>query len=182
MMKKKNLFIFGCVIVLLILVINFTYSKWAIGSEQNQSNILKVACFDTTLTENSYISLENAYPITDIEGLNSAPFSFTLKNNCSVNQNVQINLEILNTTNSFDPSQIKFSLNGNNPVKLSTLSTTEKSLENATNSYIITNDVINVNNTNSYNLRMWIDENETVESASNKTFEAKITVTTSYGK
>ena len=29
---------------------------------------------------------------------------------------------------------------------------------------------------------MWVDENETVESASNKNLETKITVITSYGK
>lgn len=181
-MKKRNLFIFVCVLTSLIGVIGYTYSKWSVGFAQNEVNVLNVSCFETTLTENSYINLENTYPMKDSDGLNTTPLSFTLTNNCKLDQNIQINLEILNGANNFAPSQIKYSLDDLPPQFLNTLTETTKTLDNASISFNLHNDVIQKDTTHTYNLKMWVDENETVESASNKNLETKITVITSYGK
>ena len=44
------------------------------------------------------ISLSNAYPIPDEEGISLTPYTFTITNTCETYASFQINLEILNTS------------------------------------------------------------------------------------
>ena len=41
---------------------------------------------------------------------------------------------------------------------------------------------IDAGTTHEYDLRLWIDENQTVENATNKIFKTRISIITSYGK
>ena len=81
-MKKRNLFIFVCVLTSLIGVIGYTYSKWSVGFAQNEVNVLNVSCFDTTLTENSYINLENTYIINILFAFANAFYFKLQKSKC----------------------------------------------------------------------------------------------------
>lgn len=62
---------------------------------QNENNTLvSRTCFNTTLTEDtSKISLTDAFPITDEDGLKQTPFTFTIKNNCNSYVKVYITID-----------------------------------------------------------------------------------------
>ena len=114
-MEKKNnkkLFILAGTLLLLVGVIGITFAYFSTGGAQEQANTFSSGCLNIELTnESASISLDNVYPITDIEGLEGTSYDFTIKNNCSTETNYQINLESLNeVANSLSADYIKVSL------------------------------------------------------------------------
>ena len=61
--------------------------------------------------EDDAINLNNAYPISDLEGLENQPYIFVITNNCSKATNYEINLESLNkTSNTLNSDYVKVAL------------------------------------------------------------------------
>lgn len=181
-MKNSKFLTFLIVMILVVGVIGYTYSKWSIKSEQTATNVFNTSCLDSTLTDSSEINLLNSYPITDNEGLNTTPYTFSLRNNCNNTQKVQINIELFATASSFSASQIRYSFNDGQPDYISSLDPMTPVITGATEGYILTTDTISANTTHNYNLRLWLDENLTTENATNKIFKSKISIVTTYGK
>lgn len=181
-MKHIKLIMVLSIVALVTIVIGVTFSKWSIRNEQVEINTLNIGCLETSIVESESISMTNAYPVTDYDGLNGTPYTFSLENKCEEAQSVQINLESFATTASFDASQIRYSFTGSAPDFVSSLPTMNPILNNATNGYILTTDTIDAGTTHEYDLRLWIDENQTVENATNKIFKTRISIITSYGK
>ncbi len=182
-MKNKKILISSILVLILILaVVGYSYSKWSVTKEQTNVNVLNVGCLETTFTEKNVISLEDTYPISDAEGMNLTPVEYTITNKCNDTKKLQLNLEILQSINPLTASQVKYSFNGQTPALINSLTSSTKTLSNATASYLIGNDTLETGATKTYSLRLWIDEKETTTSASNKTFDTKLVFTTSYGK
>lgn len=181
-MKPIKIIIISFVTVLVVGIISIAYAKWSVRSEQVELNTLTVGCLETSIVEGESISMTNLYPIADSEGMNNKGYTFTLKNTCNDPQKAQINLEQFATTQSFDASQIRFSLNNSAPDYVDALDTMNPVLDNATNGYILTTDTLNPGVNYEYTLKMWIDENVTAENGANKIFKTKISLITSYGK
>lgn len=181
-MKYGKLISVIVITVLVVGVIGYTYSKWSVRNEQTEVNKLTTGCLETSIVEGEAISMTNLYPVTDDDGMDTIPYTFSLENTCSEAQQVQINLELFSTTASFDSSQIRFSFTGSEPAYVNSLTTMNPILDNATEGYILTTDTIAGGITHEYNLKMWIDENLTVENATNKIFKTRISIITSYGK
>lgn len=181
-MKHAKIIFITIVFLSVIGIIAITYAKWSVKSEQIDLNTLTVGCLETSIVEGEAISMTNLYPVTDNEGIESVPYTFSLKNTCSEKQKVQINLELFATNASYDPSQIKFSFNGSNPAYINSLTTMNPILTNATSGYILTTDTIAGGVTHEYDLKMWIDENVTIENGTNKIFKTRVSIITTYGK
>lgn len=181
-MKHVKIISIAIIFVLVAGIIAITYAKWSVKSEQTEVNTLTTGCLETTIVEGEAISMTNLYPVTDTDGMNGTPYTFSLKNTCSETQQVQINLELFETTASFDASQIRYSFTGSNPAYVNSLETMNPILDNATGGYVLFTDTIAGGVTHEYNLRMWIDENVTTEEGANKAFKTKISVISTYGK
>lgn len=181
-MKFNKLTTFIIVMIMVVGVIGYTYSKWSVRSEQTTTNVFNTDCLDTTLTESSEINLQNYYPVTDSEGLKLTPYTFSLTNNCKTVQNIQINLETFTTSSSFLASQMRYSFNDQNADYISSLQTTTPIITGATESYILSTDTLSSGTTHNYSLKLWIDGSLITENAMNKTFKSQISVITSYGK
>ena len=181
-MKNSKLITIFIVMILLIGVIGYTYSKWSIKSEQTTTNVFGTECLDTSLTESSGISLTNYYPVTDAEGLGGTPYTFSIKNICGQVQDVQINLEVFSTSSSFTASQIRYSFNDSAADYINSMETMTPVITDATNGFILATDTISPDITHEYNLKLWIDENLTTENANNKNFQSRISIITTYGK
>ena len=182
--KHKKYVVFG-VLGVLLLVIGVSFAYWILTLAQTGTNKIASSCFDITLTnEQNAINLQKAYPILDEEGKTLTPYTFTIKNNCDTFASYSVNLELLNTVlaeNRLSAGFVKVMLDENTPVVLNTNTSIEPTLDNAYEAYKLTTGYLDANEEVTYNLRLWIDGDVTIEDdAMNKQLESKITITASY--
>jgi hypothetical protein len=125
------------------------------------------------------INLVNDFPVTDADGLKNEPFTFTVTNNCNKLVALGLGVESL-TTSTIDSSHIKASIvsEGATPTTGSILTSnpTGNPLNGGT-AYIVLNDYLNINQSKSYDLRLWLDYNTTAAEASGKVYNGKAIVT-----
>ena len=183
--KKRKLSIYYGLLVTVICIIGVSFAWFRLYLSQTENNtIASRTCFNTTLTEDtSKISLTDAFPISDEDGLKQTPFTFTIKNNC--NSYVKVYITIDSTyRESTDTSYLK-----DNYMKVNISpkgTTTGKSvilgnqtltdLENNKKGYIIVSTGLKANEEKSYDLRIWMDSAVTTEQGLNKNWAGKITV------
>ena len=185
MFMKKNtkiIILVGVILLVIVSVVGVTYAFLSTGGTQEQANTFNSGCLSIRLTnESASINLTNTFPITDIEGLNTTSYDFTIENTCSTATNYQINLESLNpVSNTLDADYIKVSLSsdtvGNVISTLSDNTTTTSYIDGSYISHNLYTGTIAGNTTKTYHLRLWIDYDATVAQAANKTYESKINV------
>ena len=182
--KKKLKLYYGLLItVLCIIGVSFAWFRLYLSQTENNT-IASRTCFNTTLTEDtSKISLTDAFPISDEDGLKQTPFTFTIKNNC--NSYVKVYITIDSTyRESTDTSYLKdnymkvnISPEGTTTSKSVILgSQTLTDLENNRKGYIIVSTGLKANEEKSYDLRIWMDSAVTTEQGLNKNWSGKIVV------
>lgn len=183
--KKRKLSIYYGLLVTVICIIGVSFAWFRLYLSQTENNtIASRTCFNTTLTEDtSKISLTDAFPITDEDGLKQTPFTFTIKNNC--NSYVKVYITIDSTyRESTDSSYLK---DNYMKVNISPKGTTASKsvilgsqaltdLENNKKGYIIINTGLKANEEKSYDLRIWMDSTVTTEQGLNKNWSGKIVV------
>ena len=181
--KKLKLYYGLLVIVLCIIGVSFAWFRLYL-SQGEDNTLASRTCFNTTLTEDtSKISLTDAFPIIDEDGLKQSPFTFTIKNNC--NSYVKVYITIDSTyRESTDTSYLKDNYMRVNISPKGT--TTGKSvilgeqtltdLENNRKGYIIVSTGLKANEEKSYDLRIWMDSAVTTEQGLNKIWSGKIVV------
>ncbi len=181
-MNKKRIFIIvGIIALVLVGGISLTFAYFSVADKQTEANRFNSGCLSISLENDSdAIGLTNTYPITDIEGLETKPYTFTITNNCSTSTSYQVNLESLNqASNTLAANYIKVSLShdtmGNKISLLSNLDIASKSITGSYQSNKLYTGVINGNSSKTFNLRLWVDHSTTIEQA-NKTYSSKINV------
>ena len=184
MEKKKKYMLIG-IIGTLILLIGVSYAYWRLVIYQTGTNQIASSCFDITLmNEQNAINLQKAYPILDEEGKKLTPYTFTITNNCDTFASYSVNLELLETVlaeNRLSAGFVKVMLDENTPTVLNTNTNVTPTLDNAYEAYELTTGYLDANASVTYNLRLWIDQDVTIEDdAMNKQLESKITITASY--
>ena len=183
--NKSKLKIYYSLLITVICIIGVSFAWFRLYLSQTENNtIASRTCFNTTLTEDtSKISLTDAFPITDEDGLKQTPFTFTIKNNC--NSYVKIYITIDSTyRESTDTSYLKdnymkvnISQKGTTTSKSVILgSQTLTDLENNRKGYIIVSTGLKANEEKSYDLRIWMDSAVTAEQGLNKSWSGKIVV------
>jgi len=180
-MKRKKIMILSIIIIILIssiALVSYAYIKYLMVQES--TNNLASICFKLTLEEQTKgIQLENAIPITDTEGSNLTPYTFSIQNICDNYLQYQLNLETLNTTD-LNSKNIKVQLDHKTPKKLNEYDLTEPIIQDALESHLLDTGKLGPKESVTYNLRVWMDEETTVEEGANKTFQSKVTLTASY--
>ncbi|MBD9075378.1 hypothetical protein EGP91_05215 [bacterium] len=178
MNSKKTTIIISIIILLVLSVaIGISYAYWVLNLNQDSKNIVSTKCLNVTFTEGDAINLQKTYPMEDEEGKKLTPYTFNLKNECNDKANYQINLETL-TDSTLDINYVKVKLNDDINI-LGDKEAVTKTLDNAIDSRMLETGILNANETKTFNLNVWLSydaPNDTM----NKTFESKITVTTSY--
>ena len=146
------------------IIIGTSYSIWIKTNNQKDENVVTTSCFSSTFTEESTINLKNAMPISDTSGLKKTPYTFTLKNNCDVNLKINISLDVLNTS-TMTSNSIKVALKSSNifmtnATLLTNLSKkTTPDIKNAKEAYTLGEDFLGKNDTKTYSIWAWMDEN-----------------------
>ena len=169
------------ILLLLSLMIGISYSLWRVNLFQTTANTLVTDCFNITFTEENNIELLNAYPMYDEDGSKLTPYTFTIKNNCASYATYEVRLEVLNTS-TLNDQYVKVMLDENGSKILTNYNEGEITLENAKASYILDNNSLDKNEEKTYNLRVWLDENVTLETegVQNSNWNAKVTITAKY--
>lgn len=170
MEKKDKIVIGACALcMVLTLVIGFSYAYWTISKTQTDSNVITSGCLDLSLTNvTTGISLANQYPVSDEVGLTTSPYTFTIKNTCTISEDYTVFLDE-DTTSTMSSSNIKASID--------TTTQLLSAFTNADNMYTLVTGTLAPDAEKSYSLRMWMDEDTPIETGQNKTFTGKITVT-----
>ena len=183
--NKKKLKLYYGLLVTVLCIIGVSFAWFRLYLSQNENNtIASRTCFNTTLTEDtSKISLTDAFPIIDEDGLKQTPFTFTIKNNCNSYVKVYITIdstyrESTNTSYLKDNyMKVNISPKGTITGKSVTLgSQTLTDLENNRKGYIIINTGLKANEEKSYDIRIWMDSAVTTEQGLNKNWSGKIVV------
>ena len=180
--KNKKIWIIGGLVLCLVAVIGITFAFFSTGGTQDTANTFTSGCLNIELTDNSSsINLTNTYPISDVEGVDSTSYDFTIRNTCDTPTNYSINLESLNqVSNSLNADYIKVSLSSdtfdNVISKLSDNTVATPELDGAYEAYTLYTASLGANETKTYHLKLWIDYDATVEQAANKTYSSKINV------
>ena len=179
---NKRVLIMGLIVLGVLFFLGISYALWIANFNQTDENLVSASCFQIEFREDTEsISLQNTFPITDEEGKTLTPYTFTITNTCESYASYQVNLEVLNTSTLTHYEYIKVALEDDISL-LSDNDTVKTTLDNATTSFKLKTGYLDHNESVTYNLRLWIDENVTLESEGilNTTFASKVTVTASY--
>ena len=181
-MKKKIIILTISLIGITGIIVGVSLAFFSVGGSQETANTFTSGCLSISLTdESTAINLENAYPVTDVEGLEGTSYDFTITNNCDSSTNYQINLESLNqVANSLNADYIKVALYSDTVDNIiSTLSdntSATPTIDNAYESYNLYTGSLGASESKTYHLKIWVDYDATVEQAANKVYSSKINV------
>ncbi len=187
MKEKKIIYIIIGIISVVLITVGVTYAFWILTREQTEENVVKTACLNVSMeNELNDISLGNTFPILDEKGLKLKPFTFTIKNNCDDYADYEISLEMLSETN-LDSKFVKIALNEKGdkgvPINLSEYKKyTNLKINGTKEGRTLKTSKLKPNEEKEYELRIWIDEDVTIEDdVMNKTYQSKIVVESELG-
>ena len=165
-----------------------SYALW-VANHVGGENIVNVGCFSIEFQEQTNpISLNNTYPVSDAKGLTSTPYTFTIKNTCTVDAAYDVTLNTI-TTNTMNKNWIKYAIHKSTETKPTTgtnlgtnnnynTATEELKIAKLDDSIIIASGSLKQDETVTYNFYLWMDET-TGNEAMNTRFEGSINVISS---
>ena len=169
-----------CVVGLSIIGVSYAYWRFTyIGEKTNNATS---GCFNIELTDQKdEINLTNAYPITDEEGLKLKPFSFTLKNTCSIFAHYYVNLEMLEGT-TLNSKWVATKINSDAITTLDKYKSATTTISGSTESRTIAEGYLGSDDTVDYTVSFWMDEDATInDDVMNKVFKSKVVVVSEPG-
>ena len=168
-----------------------SYALW-VANHVGGENIVNVGCFSVEFQEQSNpISLNNTYPVNDEKGLTTTPYTFTIRNTCTIDAAYDVTLNTI-TTNTMQKEWIKYAIHKSTETKPTTgtnlgtnnnynTATEELKITNLDESIIIASGELKQDESVTYNFYLWMDET-TGNEAMNTTFEGSINVISSATK
>lgn len=193
-MKKEHVMLIVLILLAFSVTVGTTYAVWSNSAVQSQSNEIVAGCLEIEINDldvnglSTSINLANSYPMSDLRGVNTDPYTITVKNVCNINAQYTI---LLNTISNslLTEDNLKYHFVKTSPTETTMtpalVSSMTESLKNIANSNIYNSYELisgnlnaqteNVTDSVTYNLRLWIDENAGNEVMGNE-FEASIAV------
>ena len=180
--KKKLIITSISVIAICITFIGLSYAYWYVRNIQDSTSNATTGCFQVELTNQSgEINLENAYPITDEEGLKLKPFSFTIHNTCNIFAHYYVNVELLEGT-TLNSHYVATRVNNEKIKTLDSFNTAVTTIDNSVSSYTVAEGYLGADDSEDYSISLWIDEDVTVDDdIFGKIFKSKVVVNSEPG-
>ena len=180
-LKKNKKAIIILILLLIAFSVGISYAYWRLTLQQTGENKIASSCLSIELVEESEsIRMEKAYPILDEEGMQTTPYTFTIRNTCDTFIDYEVSLGMLETT-TLKSEYVAVVLDYN---EIKTLDTYEETtIYGYKEGRILQKGSLSQGDEVSYNLRLWMDEDVTIENTGsmNQTFEAKVVVTAAIG-
>lgn len=162
-------------LMLVILIVGFSYALWNRSFQQTGINTNTYGCFNLEFKENvDGTTLNNAYPQSDEEGLLNDSYDVTITNTCNIVASYNVILNKINTS-TLDSSHVKIAVDN----EINLLSETESmnsNVLNANEARIVNTGVLAPSKSRTLKIRNWVDEATTIEQGAEKTFTSKITI------
>ena len=170
---KNTFLLLGLISIITITFLATSYGLLAVSEETNDVQTVVVGNFNIDFSEGSAISLDNAKPVIDEEGMNSKSYDFTISNTGDVSANYLIRLEedqTIDTNKRLTASQIKYS------IKEEDGTWSKPALLSSVPNFILVQDKnLRDGKKINYSIKLWIDENVGNE-GKNKEYRSKIVV------
>ena len=151
--KKEILGMF--IVLVLLLSLSFAWLTLTLNGTKNV--VIKAGTLAVTLTDTSDgITLSNAVPLSDTDGLATTPYTFTIANTGNITSDYTIYLDdgTLETGETrMADGYVKYSLTKNSGTATTALLTTIGTNPNR----VLNTGSITAGSTDSYTLRLWID-------------------------
>ena len=178
MNKKKKIVLTIVILLVTITVIGVSYAYWILSFSSVNPNKVATSCLSLSLTnEKNDINLTKAYPISDAEGKKLTPYSFTITNTCDLFLGYTVNLEVLNES-TMPYKYIKAMVNNEAITNLNALEDNTTTLDNTSTSKILAKGTLGTDDSADYNIRLWMDEDVTVNDTDSMSTEflSKVTI------
>ena len=176
---NKKYIVLGLTVISLIglIGIGISYAWWRYTVIQDNPNTALSKCFSLELAnQTNEINLTNMYPISDEEGHSLTPFTFTLKNTCSMSAKYTLNMEMLEGT-TLNSKYIDVLVNNGSIKLLSSYDTATTVIDGSTESRILDTGALQANSSKDYSISIWMDKDVTLaDDSQNKVFKSKIVV------
>ena len=162
--------------------VGVSYAYWRFTYIADKANTATSGCFNIELTDQKdEINLTNAYPITDAEGLKLKPFSFTLRNSCSIFAHYYVNLEMLEGT-TLNSKWVATKVNSDAITTLDKYKTATTTMTGSTEARTIAEGYLGADDTVDYTVSFWMDEDATInDDVMNKIFKSKVVIVSEPG-
>ena len=189
MKKSRKILVIFAVIGLVLSLTSMSYAYLrARKAQESTNNISLLRCLGVDFTDSTNaVSLDNAYPVSDTEGMKTPVYKFKVTNKCNTNVYAKVNLETLSLDNLLDVKHLKVWFNNKNldNPKKGKLSNEEvftretKTIADATQSNNLMEITLGEYESEEFELRLWIDEETTWSEGQGKAYSGKITVSVS---
>ena len=181
MKKKINILIISLIIVLASLGLSYAY--WKITLMGDKGNNVTSGCFNIEMiNQKDEITLGSTFPITDAEGLKLKPFSFTLKNTCTIFAHYYVNMEMLEGT-TLNSKFVAVRVNNEAINTLDTYKVANTTINTSMESRTIAEGYLGADEEVDYTVSFWMDEDATIDDdVMNKVFKSKIVINSEPGK
>ena len=182
--KKRNMVILGILVILLIVVFAGSYAYWTSSRVQVDEDELASTCLNIELENvTNGISLQEAFPIVDAEGIGSTGYTFRVVNTCNSYIEYDINMESLSSVAAENRIALQWvdAIIDNNPVKaladygVAAQSYLQPSDGVAYDTRILDRGAVGPNTYSEHILRLWMDE-DTPEDYMLKSYIGKISI------
>lgn len=172
-LDKEHLYIIMALFFIGVFIVVLT-SSYAFFSTtiRGKEYVVSTGTLSVTFqSNNSSFNLTGQYPKKDSEGRNTTPYTFGVKNTGTLVARYQVRLVLDDSQSNIPLEYVKIMYKKNNgsysdPIRLSDLNT---------NLVITSNDEIDPNDTDNFELKMWIDYDAPIEVAGKK-FKGKIVI------
>ena len=180
MKKKISILIISLIIVLASLGLSYAY--WKITLMGDKGNNVTSGCFNIEMiNQKDEITLGSTFPITDAEGLKLKPFSFTLKNTCTIFAHYYVNMEMLEGT-TLNSRFVAVRVNNEAINTLDTYKVASTTINASTESRTIAEGYLGAGDSIDYTVSFWMDEDVTInDDVMNKVFKSKVVVVSEPG-
>ena len=161
--KKKILPIVVLICIAIVIVAMGSYALWQMTAKQSGRNVVGTTCLSIDIeNESEGITIANGWPMSDADGANTDPYTFTIRNKCDQAVNYIVALESLPAGENEPDDYLDYDYIR---VKLDRgMANTYGALENATNdngvrdTKEITHHTLAANGSVTHNLRIWVKE------------------------
>lgn len=173
--EKKQITVLSLVVVMTcIILFGTSYAWFVVNTNSQKSNELIAGNLNLTFddTDGGEINLTGQIPVSDEEGLQTSGYTFKVKNEGNIESNYSIFLDDLDLTsgeNRLDDRYVKYSLSRDNVL-------IKTDFLNNLNSSILDSNMLDVDATSVYTLRLWLDEDLFDRDAANKTLKKKLRI------
>lgn len=160
--KTKRTYIIALAILFVFVTLSDTTYSLFLKSDTTDEFNYNTGILDLKFTEDEKISLQDAFPMNDSDGVKLTPYTLTIKNTGSLIYLFDLNMISSNEANTIDTKYIKVKVNDYLPHTLS-----------STNNRLVSNIILYPNEEVTFKINVWLDM-DTPNNELGKSFSAKI--------